>query len=393
MRQSNTTRSAVLTLIVLAGLATTPATAGAIEVGGRRSTPATTAAPEAAPAAAPASGGHADVGLGLTPATVEQDLKQRNFEMTYTVFNQQPTQQTVDLSVTTLAHDLDGTPSYGGPAPAPAGLRLSESHIVLAPGERHPFRLGGSIPAGVGGLDVGVVATLVQPTASSASVEVHSRVGALLLLRGPKPWKESLATGAIDVAPARPGAKPELLAYVRNTGDVHQRPTGTIRVIRDGRPIGTATLEPQLIIPGSGRRLHAVWNGAASDLDGATFDVTITNATQLAGAPTAATPGSAAAPGTKRGPLAGVSKFARRVPWLLALLLLLVAVGLWLFVAWRRRRRDNKEAADAAPAMAPAAAAPKPRPKPRPKVEPSFVFHPIEEPTTPKRRAEDKVSA
>jgi hypothetical protein len=370
-------------LIALAGgLAMTPAAAGAIEVGGKPSSPATTAAP------APA--GPTDVGLGLTPATVEQDLKQRNFEMTYTVFNQQATPQTVDLSITALAHDLDGNPSYGGPAPAAAGLRLSETHVVLAAGERHPFRLGGTVPAGVGGLDVGVVATLVQPVSNSAAVEVHSRVGALLLLRGPKPWKESLATGAIEVAPARAGAKPELLAYVRNTGDVHQRPTGTIRVVRDGRPIGTATLDPQLILPGSGRRLHAVWDGAAADLDGATFDVAITNAsTQLTSAPNAAKPGSVASPATKGGALGGVSKFAQHVPWWLALLFLLMAIALFLFVLWRRRRRDHK---DEAAAVVQAAA--KPRPTPRPKVEPSFVFHPIGEPTGPQhRRADDKVSA
>jgi hypothetical protein len=64
-------------------------------------------------------------------------------------------------------------------------------------------------------------------------------------------------------APARAGGPIPVGAVVRNTGDVHVRPTGSARITYQGAVLATVDLQPQLVVPGSARRLTGAWNAPA----------------------------------------------------------------------------------------------------------------------------------
>jgi hypothetical protein len=56
------------------------------------------------------------------------------------------------------------------------------------------------------------------------------------------------------------GQPPRVEAVIRDTGDVHIRPTGTFTILRDGQVVTTAPLHGEAVLPGLARRLGAAWS-------------------------------------------------------------------------------------------------------------------------------------
>lgn len=220
------------------------------------------------------------VGLEITPSQTERDLPGRSFEMTLTLFNHDPVTYKVDLSVQALGHDLDGAPEYLPSSIVSNAFSLSTTSLSLSQGERKQFTLKGAIPAGAHSIYVGVIAAYSRTDQQAgSSVETRTRLGSEFLLRGPKPWLQRLQITDVGVLPGV-GKTATLYAIVKNVGNVHVRPTGTVTVSKNGKVIArlpfalNAARKPGAVIPGFSRRLTAAWT-PPSDLTG-TFTVTAT---------------------------------------------------------------------------------------------------------------------
>jgi hypothetical protein len=213
-------------------------------------------------AAAPAPARAQQAGVSMTPAIVERDLSSRAVSAAVRVANGDPAPHDLTVEVTGLTHDLDGNPSFPPDPRAANALHPDVAAFTLAPGASREVTVTGSIPAGAGGIDAGLVVAVVAP--SGGQIGVRSEVAASLLFRGPKPWREAIQVEAVQMgAPARAGGPVPIGAVVRNTGDVHGRPTGTARITYQGAVLATVELHPQLVLPGSARRLTGVWNAPA----------------------------------------------------------------------------------------------------------------------------------
>ena len=266
----------------------------------------------------------------ITPAKLEQDQVSRAVQADYTLFNHDVTPQTLVLTVTGLSHDLEGGPAFEGAPPPEARMRLSHARITLPAGGRQTIRMSARIPDGVGGLYAGVVATLETPP-GSGEVVVRRRVAGSVLVRGPRPWNESCVVESINLE--GPASAPRLVAAVRNTGDVHQRPSADVRVFRNNKQIASEKLTAEVVLPGSARNLRARWDPPAGPLAGLSYESDLCGATKRFSPPTPVIPGRS---DQVDGGLDNGVVFA------VGLLLLLVVLFL-LFLAWRRRKRKDDE--------------------------------------------------
>ncbi|MEY2448168.1 MAG: hypothetical protein QOH79_1644 [Acidimicrobiaceae bacterium] len=177
-----------------------------------------------------------------------------NLQFSVTATGSEPV--TVVLSVSGLAHDLDGTPQF--PDDAAPALRVEPTRATLVPGTPVTVRVTGAIPSGATALYAGLVATIEKPAAGG--VDVVTRIGAPLLLRGPQPWHPAATIEDLSLPAVAEGQPPRLEAVIRNTGDVHVRPTGTFTILRDGQVVGTADLHGEVVLPGLARRLGVAWS-------------------------------------------------------------------------------------------------------------------------------------
>lgn len=266
----------------------------------------------------------------ITPAKLEQDQASRAVQADYTLFNHATTPQTLALTVTGLAHDLEGAPAFEGTPPPAARMRLSESRLVIEPGGRRTIRMTARIPDGAGGLYAGVVATLEAPP-GSGEVAVRRRVAGSIIVRGPRPWNESCVVEGITLE--GPAKAPRLVAVVRNSGDVHQRPSADVRVFRDNERIASEKLVAELVLPGSARKLRARWDPPAGPLTGLSYETDLCGPAKRFSPPTPVIPGRSDKVG---------GGLDNGIILALGLLLLLIVLFL-LFLAWRRRKRKDDE--------------------------------------------------
>lgn len=220
------------------------------------------------------------VGLEITPSQTERDLPGHSFETTLTLFNHDPVTYKVDLSLQALGHDLDGAPEYLPSSIVSGAFSLSTTSFSLSQGQRKQFTLKGAIPAAAHSIYLGVIAAYSRTDQQAgSSVETRTRLGSEFLLRGPKPWSQRLQITDVGVLPGA-GKSATLYAIVKNVGNVHVRPTGTVAVSKNGKVIAqlpfalNAAHKPGAVIPGFSRRLIAAWT-PPSDLTG-TFTVTAT---------------------------------------------------------------------------------------------------------------------
>jgi len=220
------------------------------------------------------------IGLGISPAQIEKDLPGRSFTANLTISNDDPVTYNVALTLQALGHDLDGAPQYLPSTIVTNNVSLNTKSFSLKKGQRKTVTVDGSIPKGLPSIYFGLVAEFSRAGAQAGqSVETRTRVAAEFLLRGPKPWVQRVDVEDVGATPG-PGKKVTLYAIVKNTGNVHVRPTGSVTVKRAGGTIASfpfqlnAAGKPGAIIPTFERRLTALWTPPA-DLTGK-FTVTAT---------------------------------------------------------------------------------------------------------------------
>jgi len=205
------------------------------------------------------------VGLEISPAQTELNLPGRSYETTVTLFNHDPTTYNVSLSLAALGHDLDGAPQYLASSIVTNAFTLSATSFSLGQNQKKAVTLKGAIPGSQRSIYFGVLAEYARAGATQgSSVETRTRVASEFLLRGPKPWDERLNIEDVGALPG-PGTNVTIYAVVKNTGNVHVRPTGTFTVSSPGHDLVTlrfalnAARKPGAVIPGFARRYTAVW--------------------------------------------------------------------------------------------------------------------------------------
>jgi hypothetical protein len=199
-------------------------------------------------------------GVEISPAKFENDLSSRSFSATLLVANHEGAPRRVTMSVTGLGHNLDGDPQFLESSPATEAISLDATQFVLDPGARREIHLHGEIPADAVSLYAGAVGEFGPVDApQGSSVAVRSRVATLFLMRGPKPWDESVAVVDVGIIPGDPGRPATVYAALRNTGNVHVSPTGAVQIFKDGKLLDTVKLTGATVIPGFARRLTGSW--------------------------------------------------------------------------------------------------------------------------------------
>jgi hypothetical protein len=226
------------------------------------------------------------IGVGVSPPQTEKDLTGRSFSTTLTVSNDDPVKYDISLSLQALGHDLDGAPQYLPSTVVTNAVSLSATKFSLTKGQRKQVKVSGSIPKPSPSIYFGVVAEFKRADQETGqSVETRTRVAAEFLLRAPKPWVERVKVTDVGAIPG-PGKKVTLYAIVKNTGNVHVRPRGTVTVAQAGNTVAAfpfqlnASGKPGAIIPRFSRRLTALWT-PPSELTG-TYTVTATIAGPVA---------------------------------------------------------------------------------------------------------------
>lgn len=199
------------------------------------------------------------VGVEIQPAKLERDLGGRSVSAKLLIVNHEPTSRHVMMSVAGLGHDLDGTPQFLERSAARDALRVSATDFVLETGERRELVVDGAIPADERSLYAGIIAEFEPLNRPAGQVEVRSRVASLFLLRGPKPWDEKVSVVDVGVIAHEGQKRVTVYAAAKNTGDVHVKPTGRVRILKDGVLLDTVELTPEIIIPEFARRLRGSW--------------------------------------------------------------------------------------------------------------------------------------
>lgn len=201
------------------------------------------------------------VGVGVSPPRVEVDLDSRSFEIPLRLQNHEETPREIVVSVTGLGHTLDGLPLYLEPALATEQIELSETEFTLAGGQSRDVVASGSIPEDEQSLYAAVVALFSEPgLEEGGQITARSRVASLLLLRAPRPWVETVKVVDVSILPPADKDSPlSVFAAAENTGSVHVKPTGRVRIVKDGKTLDLVDLPAQNIIPEYARRLLGEW--------------------------------------------------------------------------------------------------------------------------------------
>lgn len=198
-------------------------------------------------------------GVSIAPARLERDLPGRAVSVRMLLVNHDDAPRRVRLSVAGLGHDLDGTPQFLEPARATSALEVSDGEFVLEPGERREPVVSGAIPRGQRSLYAGILAEFSPLEPPRGQVEARARVASLFLLRGPRPWVERVRVVDVGILPGERGRPLTVFAALRNTGNVHVRPTGRVRILRGSTLLDTVRLGAETVLPGYARRLVGSW--------------------------------------------------------------------------------------------------------------------------------------
>ena len=209
------------------------------------------------------------VGVQISPVIIEQDLDGRGFVTEVTITNNEPEARDIDLRITGLGHDLDGTPQFPQPSEASDAITIEgERRFTLQAGTSQRVTLRGRIPNDQPSLYAGLVARFAQPSETGGQIAVRSQVTSLMLLRGPKPWRQTLEpldAGVLqNPAAEQTGscAPYTVFGAAENTGNVHFYVAGTARITKDGQLVDKVSLKRNAIIPGYARRIGGIWEPA-----------------------------------------------------------------------------------------------------------------------------------
>lgn len=208
------------------------------------------------------------IGVGISPGRVETDLDGRRFNLSVTVTNFEDDARRIFMSASALGHDLDGLPQFITPAPEQKALEISQTRFDLGPNDSKTFRVDGVVPRGKRGLYAAVIAEFQPLDVEEGTLRAKSRVASLLLLRAPKPWKQTAEVVDVGLLPGEKDKGPfPVFAAVKDTGNVHINPTGTVTATFEGEKLATIELTGENIIPGFARRMVGEWD-PPNDLTG-----------------------------------------------------------------------------------------------------------------------------
>ena len=292
--------------------------------------------------AAPAGAQAAPVtGLSITPGVMELELPTREVDFPFTIANNEAEPMRVGLTVQQLTQSLDGSMGYGAPAP----LTVTPADVLLPPGRSATVRVTGSLPAGAPAMYAGLLAE-PRGRAPSGNVEIRTRVAALMLLTTPGAHRRTVEVTDVALTPTAEERTYRVSAVLRNTGEVHVRPRGVVRISQPGGPaLGTATLTGMVLLPGAARRLDGgLWTAPPPPLDRVRMDVIVSDPPATGGRevtlPATGTEEAGVAPvvpETRLGELGGGGQPGGGLGWpvLLAVVLLLLVSALLL---WTHRR-------------------------------------------------------
>ncbi len=271
-------------------------------------------------------------GLQISPAITERDQSDRGVSQAVLVRNEEDVPQRVTLRLTGLGHDLEGTPVFPE-SPATGYLRIQgPTELVLQPGEMVQVLVDGTLPAGEPALYAALVAEFAPVTTDVEGISTRTRLASLLLIRGERPWDETVVVESADLVATATGEMAGRV-IVRNTGDVHVRPHGTLSIRSNGREVGTVELTSQRILPGYARALSGTWV-----LDGPLPAGPLQLVAAIDGAPaheTVASPPDTTVAAIGEPDPSGEAESGPGWPlWLAIVLLLLTAIA--VYAVWRR---------------------------------------------------------
>ena len=296
----------------------------------------------AAPAGAQPAGtpGPGVTGISLTPGVIEVELPSAQVDFPFTIANNEAAPAHIDLSVHELTQSLDGSMGYGAPSP----LTVSPADVLLQPGEHVKVRVTGALEPGAPALYAGLLATPRGGTVTG-NVEIRTRVAGLMLLTRPGEHRRSVEVADVTLTPTDEERTYRVGAVLRNTGEVHVRPQGTVNISEPGGPLlGTATLTGMVLLPGFARRLDGgIWTAPPPPLDQVRLDVVVSDPPAAGGRlhelPERAAGDPGAPPVESGASLGGLGGYGGSgSTWLIAvaLLLLILVTGLLLWAYSRR---------------------------------------------------------
>jgi hypothetical protein len=188
------------------------------------------------------------------------DLDQTKVIVRIALINHETGARRIFMSIAGLGHTLDGAPTFLPNDVVVDHMSVSERQFVLDVGERKELVVNGEIPPGKHGVYAAVIARFEPLDQDSGTVDVRTRVASLFLLRGPRPWKQTIEVVDVGITPGEKGKPLLVFAAAKDTGNVHVNPTGKIDIFKQGRFIDTVKLEGQTILPGFARRIAGEWN-------------------------------------------------------------------------------------------------------------------------------------
>jgi P pilus assembly chaperone PapD len=152
-------------------------------------------------------------------------------------------------------------------------IEVSPQEFQLGPGETRSIEATATIPPGASG---GRYATIVvgQVPEPGMSMVGQVAVAVILTIKDSSLIKAGQIT-RVDVQQAQPGQPITFITTVLNKGSVHIRPTGQITVSKQGQKVGTADVEPHLILPGYSRQLKTTWSAPEPSAGSYSFEITL----------------------------------------------------------------------------------------------------------------------
>jgi hypothetical protein len=202
------------------------------------------------------------IGLEITPARLEVDLQERKFSVRIALVNRDTGPRRIFMSVNGLGHTLDGAPLFFPNDVVVDHVTVSERQFVLEVGARKELLVNGEIPPGKRGVYAAIVARFEPLDQESGTIDVRTRIASLFLLRGPKPWKQTVEVVDVGIQPGEKGKPLLVFAAAEDTGNVHINPRGKVDIFKDGELIDTVRLKGQTILPGFARRIAGEWDPA-----------------------------------------------------------------------------------------------------------------------------------
>ena len=288
-------------------------------------------------------------GVGLTPARVEVDLDERTTALEVIVFNDTPDEQSLSVSVTGLGHTLEGVPTFEAPLGGEVDI-TGGGELHLAPGGSATVQLDIGFPDQVA--QYAAVVASIDPVDPSRTVSVRTRVASLILLRGPRPWDQTVEAGEVGLEYKEGATEASLYVDVDNVGNAHVRPTGRFIVRQQGEQLAVVELPGENIIPGFARRLRAPWVPDPDASGPVEIELELDNGPSSSGsADLDDIPGRVAEERRDQGlPASGATLSVDNTipaPLSVAAVLVLIATLAMLLFVWRRQR-DEDEAGETA---------------------------------------------